>query len=223
MAKKKRKPVNKKINEKSELGISLTSTALKNLNRITKETELSKSQLIEALVKGKIAIASPSAMQTLTFENTADNNNPEQTHQAKIKILNSLISSQEKNRHTDSIEAEKVLREQSNLIEKLKQKLIEQEKLTVEYKEKYINIIEENTLLTEQIKNQQNWVLHRENQFKQDQQQAQAQNRKNNDLQEQLADKVQIIKQLEQKNASYYSVNTIGEYKLNKWRDRTFY
>ena len=44
--------------EKSQVGISLSGQALKNLNTIVASTGLSKSKVFEGLVTGSLAIAS---------------------------------------------------------------------------------------------------------------------------------------------------------------------
>ncbi len=57
--------------EKSQVGISLSAQAFKNLNQIVESTGLSKSKVFEGLVTGNLAIASQVAEKTISI-NTED-------------------------------------------------------------------------------------------------------------------------------------------------------
>ena len=70
--------------EKSQVGISLTSEAVQNLNEIVTETGLSKSKVVEALVTGSLAIASDTAEKTISIKPEPDDST------TKIKVLDEV-------------------------------------------------------------------------------------------------------------------------------------
>ncbi|MGK7872832.1 MAG: ribbon-helix-helix protein, CopG family [Xenococcaceae cyanobacterium] len=68
MPRKRRRDSTKGSASKSKVGISLTPTALDTLSQMAQKTGLSRSQLIERIAEGSIAIASHSANTTITLE-----------------------------------------------------------------------------------------------------------------------------------------------------------
>ncbi|MEN9567224.1 MAG: hypothetical protein RLZZ69_2420, partial [Cyanobacteriota bacterium] len=75
--------------EKSQVGISLTSQAVENLNEIVEFTGLSKSGVIEGLVTGNLAIASQIAKKTISIESDSQDN-PENIT-TKIQVVDGAV------------------------------------------------------------------------------------------------------------------------------------
>lgn len=78
--------------EKSQVGISLTPQAVKNLSEIVESTGLSKSEVVESLVTGNLAIASEIAAKTISIE--SDNNDDPENIATKIQVLDTNAPSE---------------------------------------------------------------------------------------------------------------------------------
>ena len=116
--------------EKSQVGISLTAEALKNLNEIVEETGLSKSGIFEGLVTGNLAIASQGAEKTISIESGGDNSQPASA--AKIQISEGAVSTSGQEVSTQ----ESVSEAESEVLAELKQK-IKEHKASYEALKKY--------------------------------------------------------------------------------------
>ncbi|MEL6910035.1 MAG: hypothetical protein AAFO85_07485, partial [Cyanobacteria bacterium J06598_4] len=76
------------FSDKSQVGVSLSAQAVKNLNEIVESTGLSKSGVVEGLVTGNLAIASQLAEKTISIasENGEDANQTE----TKIQVVDGV-------------------------------------------------------------------------------------------------------------------------------------
>ena len=79
MPKKKSKGFSEHPKSKTKLGVSLTPTGSDLLDQIAKKAELSKSELVDHIARGEIAIASPSAEKTVTLETDPEAASQQQT------------------------------------------------------------------------------------------------------------------------------------------------
>ena len=89
MARKNRKAPARSttIHNKKQVGISLPTNAVNNIELMAKETGLSRSKLIESLVTGAIAISSQNAEKTITIQTDTEDN----TETKNIKIVEVLL------------------------------------------------------------------------------------------------------------------------------------
>ena len=81
--------------EKSQVGISLTSQAVANLNKIVEETGLSKSKVVESLVTGDLAIASQAAEQTIAIAPEESDDDSNQVVADKIELVEGMATEAE--------------------------------------------------------------------------------------------------------------------------------
>ena len=174
--------------EKSQVGISLTAEALKNLNEIVEETGLSKSGIFEGLVTGNLAIASQVAEKTISIEPGDDNSQPASA--AKIQILEGAVSTETQEESTQDSASEA----DSEVLAELKNK-IQEHKASYEALKKYAK--EQEALaekLTKQVEEQDS--KSEENNQKSDS--AQQLEQEIEQLQQQLSEKEEALTQLQQ-------------------------
>ena len=117
MARKNRKAPAKKttILNKKQVGVSLTSNAVINIEKMAKETGLSRSKLIESLVTGAIAISSQNAEKTIAIKTDAEAN-------SNINIIEGIAESQTAIAQTDKSEeagSTKTDKESDSIIQEL--------------------------------------------------------------------------------------------------------
>ena len=157
MAKRNRKSGNY-VEGKSKLGISLTPTGINLLGQIAKEAGLSKSELLERVARGSIAIASDTANQTIAVESANEQSSPE-PQRPKLKI--ELVAEEQPNNSTvpkdqkyESLQQE--AQQQAEQIKELQNKLEQQLASTPPEDEEQLvqrQLEEKNTLIA-QLKNQ---------------------------------------------------------------------
>ena len=108
--------------EKSQIGISLTAQALKNLNEIVASTGLSKSKIFEDLITGNLAIASQVAEKTISIETKNEDDSSENITQ--IQIVEGIVSTENQQQSTPESSDEKERIDSTTLAE-LKEKIKE--------------------------------------------------------------------------------------------------
>ncbi|NEO92478.1 MAG: hypothetical protein F6K56_20460, partial [Moorea sp. SIO3G5] len=208
MAKKSRKTASQYSEGKSKVGISLTPTGIGLLTQMAQNTGLSRSELIERIARGNIAIACQEAKMTITLENppeakeTSPNNGATKS-QTKIQViegeqpLQADVSepggsgvSQE-----DYQSLQQKAQQQANLIEDLQQKLAQQKSETAEQTQSYQSLQqqaqEQGNLvkkLQKQLADQKSETAEQTQSYQSLQQQAQEQGNLVKKLQKQLAD-----------------------------------
>jgi chromosome segregation ATPase len=96
MTKKKQAASSKSLVKKSTPGLSLAPTVMETLGQMARKTGLSRSALLEQILKGAIAIASPAANMTITLEPVSgiDSKRNGRAGQLNIEVISAASSSQ---------------------------------------------------------------------------------------------------------------------------------
>ena len=188
MVRKRRRDSTKSSVSKSKLGITLTSGALETLSKIAKETGLSKSELVESVAKGSIAIASNSANTTITLDTGPENG-------TKISVVNGDKQSQGDS-PTVLAEDYDTLKQQagemSNLVEQLKQQLAEQKSLASEK-------ASSSQELQQQLSEKDNQISELQNQLSEEQSNLSQSRESNQSLQKEFEAKSNQLSEMESK------------------------
>ena len=139
--------------EKSQVGISLSSEAVKNLNEIVTETGLSKSKVVEGLVTGNLAIASQVAAKTISIESD-ENKDSSKKLTTKIQVLDGAVSDRDRESNISPTSPDETSDEAKNLAElkaKIKEHKADYQSLKQHAKEQEARVKE----LSKQLENQQ--------------------------------------------------------------------
>ncbi|MEN9870702.1 MAG: hypothetical protein RLZZ171_1690, partial [Cyanobacteriota bacterium] len=168
--------------EKSQVGVSLTSQAVENLNEIVESTGLSKSGVIEGLVTGNLAIASQIAKKTISIE--SDSNDDSENITTKIQVVDGAVTREIQPETAKSSEGEE--EGQSAALIELKEK-IKEHKANYQALKKYAQ--EQEALVKKLIKQVESQTALESNEEQQKIEQLEAQfNQELDQLKQQLAE-----------------------------------
>ncbi|MGB3693510.1 MAG: hypothetical protein WA865_00240 [Spirulinaceae cyanobacterium] len=248
MARKRRKVSDKHSSGKSKVGITLTSTGVDLLNEMAEKVGLSKSQLVEQMAKGYIALASTTAQKIITLEASEESKNQGAENKTIIGVVSSPEEVEEKTeevsqqipletyetlkkelqaKDTRITELEKQLTQRKeeatakdNRITELEQQLTRR-KEEVTAKDNRVNELEQQ-LTQQQSQNQEERVAELEKRLFQQRTQATSQAKNYREIKKQINTKDRQITLLKSQMADLQRLATIGEAQLNKWRDRSF-
>ncbi len=229
MARKRRKVSNKHSSGKSKVGITLTSTGVDLLNEMAEKVGLSKSQLVEQLARGYVALASTTAQKTITLDSSDETDNQQAENKTIIEVVSSPKGIEEENEEVVPhinipLEAYETLKDkiqtQETRIAEL-EKQLNREKQEVEAKETRIAELEKQ-LSQQQSQNKEAQISELEKRLFQQRTQATRQAKNYREIKKQINLKDRQITLLKSQMADLQRLATIGEAQLNKWRDRSF-
>jgi DNA repair exonuclease SbcCD ATPase subunit len=214
MPKKKSKGFSEHPKSKTKLGVSLTPTGSDLLDQIAKKAELSKSELVDHIARGEIAIASPSAEKTVTLETDPEAASQQQTTinvaSGKQPPQNQSLGAQDSSTVTQQAyeTLKQELEQKANLLSDLENQLAQQKSQQGE----------SNQALEQELEQKADLVSDLENQLAQQKSLA-AQNADSYQaLKRESEQQANQISALQQQIADLQRLATIGEAQLNKWR-----
>ncbi|MGL5881378.1 MAG: hypothetical protein ACRC2V_26910, partial [Xenococcaceae cyanobacterium] len=158
MVKRRRKTITKSATNKTSNEIKLPPTAIQNLSQIAKEAGLSKSELVEGVVKGEIAIDAPSADTLITIEpieETAEQALPSEETSAVVDRSSHTpkeISDRQLEQQNRFLQTQ--LQQKTNLIASLEKQLTERQAQQVENQQKFQQQLSDRDGQKEQLQKQ---------------------------------------------------------------------
>ncbi|MGD2184021.1 hypothetical protein [Lusitaniella coriacea] len=241
----------KSLESQSRFRVSLSPTAIDGLGRMAKETGLSRSALVEQIVSGAIAVASPSAKTTIALQKIQT---PERVEEIEINIIS---QTQEASNETSRTQQTK---EENRAITQLKSELaqLQQQFADLQHQLSQHQVLNDrqtqiNQALRQNNKSQAEQIVDSQEQLKEKKLLISHQNEIAQSRQDELAKKsIRIdelqqdleiltaqcvlpddaqqliqkqsnqIESLEQEITQLQHLARFGEMQINKWRYRTF-
>lgn len=228
-------------NTKVKIGLSLTPTSVQSLNDLAQQAKLSRSELVDRIARGRIAISGHSAEMAFILKTSQAAKNQVSAQAASANVDIQVVSAEaqlpsqatEPEEQGVSLETHNCLQQESakqaGVIRDLQQQ-------TVELRDQLERQLAEETppqtsLASWQQKSLEqantitdlNWqIAELRNQLKQQVTKQAAQQQSHEFLQHRVEQQVHIIADLHQQVHQLRCSATIGETYLNKWRHRLF-